>query len=79
MKGYSLALDLPVSKSVFQLLDRLDGIVENLGGRVYLSKDARLSRRSFDKTYGSVDLLRKYRLKNEMLKLNSVQSQRLEL
>ena len=79
MEGYSLALDLKVSKSVFELLDRLDEIVENFGGRVYLSKDARLSESSFNKTYGNAELFRKYRSKNNLTKISSVQSKRLKL
>ena len=79
MEGYSLALDLKVSKSVFELLDRLDEIVESFGGRVYLSKDARLSKNSFNKTYRHAELFRKYRLKNKLTAFSSVQSKRLNL
>lgn len=79
MEGYSLALDLKVSKSVFELLDRLDEIVENFGGRVYLSKDARLSKNSFNKTYSNAELMRKYRSNYKLSVISSVQSQRLEL
>jgi len=79
MEGYSLALDLKVSKSVFELLDTLDKIVEDFGGRVYLSKDARLSKNSFDKTYRNAVLFRKYRSNNKLSVISSVQSQRLEL
>ena len=79
MEGYSLALDLKVSKSVFELLDTLDEIVEDFGGRVYLSKDARLSKSSFNKTYRNAVLFRKYRSNNKLSVISSVQSQRLEL
>lgn len=79
MEGYSLALDFQVSESVFELLDRLDLIVEELGGRVYLSKDARLSKRSFEKTYAKASLFREYRSRNDLNKINSVQSQRFSI
>jgi FAD/FMN-containing dehydrogenase len=44
VEGYTLTLDLAVSDpELFPFLDRLDAIVLQHGGRVYLAKDARLS------------------------------------
>jgi decaprenylphospho-beta-D-ribofuranose 2-oxidase len=52
MPGYTLALDLPIrNKGIFSLLDKLDSIVLQHGGRVYLAKDARLSAESFQAMY----------------------------
>lgn len=52
MPGYTLALDLPIkNKGLFSLLDKLDHIVLQHGGRVYLAKDARLSAESFKSMY----------------------------
>ncbi len=52
MAGYTLALDLPIrDDGLFALLDKLDGIVLQHGGRVYLAKDARLSAASFRGMY----------------------------
>ncbi len=52
MAGYTLALDLPIrDQGLFALLDRLDQIVLQHGGRVYLAKDARLSAESFRAMY----------------------------
>jgi decaprenylphospho-beta-D-ribofuranose 2-oxidase len=79
MEGYSLALDLKLTKSVFELLDRLDEIVANYGGRIYLSKDARLSKRIFDRTYKGAEAFRRYRSMNRLQKLHSYQSRRLGL
>jgi FAD/FMN-containing dehydrogenase len=52
MAGYTLALDLPIRDGgLFVLLDKLDKIVLQHGGRVYLAKDARLSADSFRAMY----------------------------
>jgi decaprenylphospho-beta-D-ribofuranose 2-oxidase len=52
MPGYTLALDLPLrDKGLFSLLDKLDHIVLQHGGRVYLAKDARISAESFTSMY----------------------------
>lgn len=52
MPGFTLALDLPLrDKGVFSLLEKLDHIVLQHGGRVYLAKDARISAESFITMY----------------------------
>ncbi len=42
-EGYTLALDFPVTPQNFALLDRLEAMVSDFGGRFYLAKDARLT------------------------------------
>ena len=42
MEGYTLALDFPATPRALRLLDRLDAITLDHGGRFYLAKDARL-------------------------------------
>lgn len=49
MEGYTLALDFPADTGTFNLLLRLDAILADHGGRLYLAKDAR----------GSTELLRR--------------------
>ena len=52
MSGYTLALDLPIrDHELFAVLDGLDEIVLEHGGRVYLAKDARLAAQSFRAMY----------------------------
>jgi len=49
--GYSLALDFKAEPAVFELLDTLDRIVLQHGGRLYLAKDARMSEATFKASY----------------------------
>jgi decaprenylphospho-beta-D-ribofuranose 2-oxidase len=52
LSGFTLALDIPLhNKKLFICLDRLDEIVINAGGRVYLAKDARLKPKAFRDMY----------------------------
>jgi FAD/FMN-containing dehydrogenase len=51
MEGYTLALDFPVRKGLFAFLDELDGLVLQYGGRLYLSKDARMKQEVFWSSY----------------------------
>ena len=51
MPGFTLALDFPVSDKIFPLLNELDKIVVELGGRVYLVKDARMQPETYWQGY----------------------------
>ena len=51
LEGYTLALDFKLRPSVFALFDELDRIVVDHGGRLYLSKDARMPPDVFRKGY----------------------------
>ncbi len=80
MKGYSLALDFKIEKGLFQLLDLLDKIVVEHGGRIYLTKDVRMSRGVFEQGYPEVEQFRRIRDKYGMSKIfHSLQSKRLGL
>ncbi|HEX8039201.1 MAG TPA: FAD-binding oxidoreductase [Chryseosolibacter sp.] len=80
MKGYTLALDFPIRPGLFEFLDELDNIVAGYGGRIYLSKDARMKKEIFWKTYPHAnefkDILSKYDPDNRFV---SRLSQRLTL
>ena len=79
-EGYTLALDFPVRQGLFTFLDELDGIVLRYGGRIYLSKDARMKPEVLEKGYPNLEkfrsILKKY---NPTDKLSSMQSERLLL
>jgi decaprenylphospho-beta-D-ribofuranose 2-oxidase len=50
--GVTVALDFPnVGEKLFELLERLDDLVVEAGGRVYLTKDARLNKKNFRRMY----------------------------
>ncbi|HVS83654.1 MAG TPA: FAD-binding oxidoreductase [Pyrinomonadaceae bacterium] len=56
MEGYTLTMDFPVSDAaLFPFLDRLDRIVLEHEGRVYLAKDARLRPEVFSHMYPRLD------------------------
>lgn len=80
MEGYSLALDFKIEKGLFELLDELDKIVLKYKGRIYLSKDVRVSKETFEKGYPSIDIFRSLREKYKLTKkFNSLQSKRVEI
>jgi len=51
IEGYTLALDFKVTESIFALMDQLDQLVLQYGGRLYLTKDARMSEATFKASY----------------------------
>jgi FAD/FMN-containing dehydrogenase len=77
IEGYSLALDFKIEKGLFELLNELDKIVIKYHGRIYLTKDARVSKETFEKGYPQVGTFRRYRKENKMdTKFQSLQSKR---
>ncbi|NML39384.1 FAD-binding oxidoreductase [Chitinophaga sp. G-6-1-13] len=80
MEGYTLALDFPVRKGLFAFLDELDEIVLQYGGRLYLSKDARMKQEVFWKSYPNAErfaeIVKTY---NPGKRFESLQSERLLL
>jgi FAD/FMN-containing dehydrogenase len=79
-EGYTLALDFPVRKGLMEFLDELDEIVLKHGGRLYMSKDARMKPAVLEAGYPMLqqfkNIVNKY---NPNHKLRSVQSDRLML
>jgi FAD/FMN-containing dehydrogenase len=61
LEGYTLALDLQVSDRIFLLLDDIDRLVVEAGGRLYLAKDARQSRETFEAGYPELSRFRDIR------------------
>ena len=61
LEGFTLALDLPARTDVFALLDGIDRLVAASGGRLYLAKDARQSRQTFEAGYPGLSSFRDIR------------------
>lgn len=53
--GWTLAVDLPVRPGLGGLLERLDAMVLDAGGRVYLAKDSRLAPTALRRMYPRLD------------------------
>lgn len=80
MAGYTLALDFKIDKGLFPLLEELDSIVTDHGGRLYLSKDARMSEHVFKQGYPRRDEFCRIRASYGADRLfHSLQSRRLGL
>jgi FAD/FMN-containing dehydrogenase len=80
MEGYTLALDFKIEPGLFDLLDTLDEVVLEAGGRLYLTKDVRMSAETFRRSYPrwpEMEALRRQYGADQVF--NSRQSQRLEL
>ena len=54
-EGYTFAIDFPIRGSTPALLRRLDALVLNAGGRIYLGKDAFLEAETFRGMYPRLD------------------------
>ena len=78
LEGYSLALDFKIEDGIFDLLDDLDKVVLEYDGRIYLSKDSRVSKSVFESGYPRISRFRQLR-KNLNLEeyISSIQSERL--
>lgn len=80
VEGYTLALDFKIQPRLFPLLEELDRMVLDHGGRLYLAKDVRMSRRTFQAGYPGWEafaaLRSQYGLRD---RINSLQAERLGL
>ena len=80
IEGYTLALDFKVTESIFALMDQLDQLVLQYGGRLYLAKDARMSEATFKTSYPNWEEFEAVRERYHAIgKFASLQSKRLGL
>lgn len=80
MEGYTLALDFKVSHGLLKLISVLDKVVALNGGRIYLTKDAIMSKEIFRECYSKWEEFEQIRSKYKAIgKFISHQSLRLGL
>ncbi len=80
MKGYTLALDLKLEEGILELLQDLDSLVLDYGGRLYLTKDCRMNEATFKRGYSQWETFQDVRQKYGALgKFKSLQSERIGL
>jgi len=80
MEGYTLALDFKIQPKLFPLLNTLDHIVLDHGGRLYLTKDCRMSANVFQQSYPQWQVFEEIRKKYSAIGVfGSEQSKRLGL
>lgn len=78
--GYTLAMDFAIEPRLFPFLEELDEIVLEYGGRIYLTKDARLSPETFRKMYPNLPQFQAIiQGLDPERRIRSVQSDRLEI
>lgn len=80
IEGYTLALDFKITKNTISLLSKLENIVADFGGRIYLTKDSLMKEALFKKTYPKWKEFELVRKKYGAIgKFSSEQSKRLGL
>ncbi|MAZ07807.1 MAG: FAD-linked oxidase [Rickettsiales bacterium] len=77
LSGYSLAMDFPITKKIYLILNELDKIILKFNGKIYLTKDARLSSYFFGKFYSQFEKVLKVRKKYNIFNFSSIQSNRI--
>lgn len=78
-EGYTLALDFPISRRTLALMDRLDAIALDHGGRFYLAKDARMSPETFARSDERIPDFQALRERRNLHAFRSAQAERLHL
>ena len=80
LEGYSLALDFKLQAGLQSFINKLTDFVVEMDGRVYLAKDALLTRKQFEESYPKAEQFRAIRKEGELDKyFHSLLSQRLGL
>lgn len=79
-EGYTLALDFKLSSSALKTVNKLEEMTVDMGGRLYLTKDAVMQEKTFKRTYLNWEKFEEVRTKYGAIgKFSSSQSKRLGL
>ena len=79
-KGFTLALDFKYTIYNLNLAEKLDTLIVKYKGRIYLTKDSRMSKKKFNKTYKNLNFFKnKIRTKKNKSVFASLQSERIDL
>lgn len=70
IEGYTLAVDIKITPNIWTILDFLDDIVNKYNGKVYLTKDARMSKLSYETQYPKFNLSNNKFYSHQMSRLN---------
>ena len=77
-EGYTLAMDFAVRDGLMEFLDKLDEIVLKNGGRLYMSKDARMKPAALGSGYPKLEefksIVKKYNGQNKFCSVQSDQA-----
>lgn len=80
MEGYTLALDFPINRKTLALMDQLDRITIEHGGRFYLAKDSRMTAETLRQSDSRTQKFMQMRdASGSRTRFASEQSKRLEL
>lgn len=77
LSGYSLAMDFHINDKTYFHLEKIDKIVLKYNGKIYLTKDSRLEKNSFNKIYPDYNKILQIRKKFRAINFSSNQSKRL--
>lgn len=80
IEGYTLALDFQMSLEAIALIKKIESMVCEMGGKIYLTKDALMSEKTFKATYPQWEKFQEVRAQYGAIgKFSSSQSKRLGL
>jgi decaprenylphospho-beta-D-ribofuranose 2-oxidase len=80
IEGFTLALDFKISQKTITLIKEIDRMVVDMGGKIYLTKDALMKEKTFKATYPDWEAFEDIRAKYGAIgRFSSTQSKRIGL